>query len=252
MTHEQYTAFDTTRKNFSSYVETLNTRSPWLRELQEELRKTLGYEDYAIETPIVYNRALDEIGLQDQPQFIIVADNPGKNEQKEHNQRYLIGQSGKLAKSWFKNELNMDFYKTCLIINKTPIHTPKTAEISRLRALARAHSAKRGKELDELLYESQRFMANLAFTLHSALGCVAWVSGYGELKPGKIFSAWADETTRLYTGATDPLRESFWVFRHFSMNQFAIEYKKTTPEKNSPLARLASIGKANRLRILGW
>ncbi|MDX9826305.1 MAG: hypothetical protein RBT73_01035 [Spirochaetia bacterium] len=252
MTKTHYTSFDALRMDFSSYVEELNRRSPWLKDLQDELRQSMGYEDYAVETPIVYNKALDEIQARDQPSFIIVADNPGKNEQKAANQRYLVGQSGKLAKGWFAAELNMDFYTTCIIINKTPIHTPKTAELGRLRKLAHARSAELGKELDMLLEESQRFMASLAFRLHSALGSVLWVSGYGELGPNKLFSSWAQEIKRLYA-ATDPeLRENVWVFRHFSMNQFAIEYKRSASASNEPLSRLASVGKANRARILGW
>jgi hypothetical protein len=258
MTQTQYTIFDALRKDFASYVETLSQRCPWLKNLQDELRRQLGYADYEVETPIVYNRALDDIGPRDAPLFIIVADNPGKNEQKAANQRYLIGQSGKLAKGWFSAELGLDFYKSCVIINKTPIHSPKTAELRLLRKLARSRSAgsptKTGPEmeLDVLLDESQRYMAALAFKLHKTLGSVLWVSGYGELSAGKLFSTWAEESKKLYSGADPGLREKFWVFKHFSMNQFAIEYKKSAAAPDDPMSRLAAVGKANRSRILGW
>jgi hypothetical protein len=36
------------------------------------------------------------------------------------------------------------------------------------------------------------------------------------------------------------------------MNQFAIEYKKSTTAPADPMSGLASIGKTNRFRILGW
>jgi hypothetical protein len=251
MTLTQFTIFDALRKDFSSHVEQLTRRSPWLKDLQEELRESLGYQDYSVETPIVYNKALDDFGPQDQPLFIIVADNPGKNEQKTVNQRYLVGQSGKLAKGWFSSELNLDFQKACIIINKTPIHTPKTVELGRLRKLAHAHSPELGRNLDLLLEESQRFMASLAFRLHSALDSIVWVSGYGELGPGRLFSSWAEETKKLYADADPELRQRLWVFRHFSMNQFAIEYKKSAVS-GGPMSRLAAVGKANRGRILGW
>jgi len=251
MTKSQSTSFDALRMEFSSYVEALNRRSPWLKDLQEELRESLGYQDYAVETPIVYNKALDEIGPGDQPCFIIVADNPGKSEQKAANQRYLVGQSGKLAKGWFDKELKLDFYKACIIINKTPIHTPKTAELGRLRRLAQARSKNLGQELDLLLDESQRFMAGLAFRLHKVLDSVVWISGYGELGPGKLFSTWAQETKKLYADADPRLCQRVWLFRHFSMNQFAIEYQKSTPS-DGPMARLEAVGAANRKRILGW
>ena len=251
MRRGQYQAFEALRDGFRNHVAGLSARSPWLGDLQEELRLQLGYTDYRIETPIVYNRALDEVGRDDEPAFIVVADNPGKNEQKKTQNRYLVGQSGKLASGWFAAELGLDFHKSCIIINKTPIHTPKTAEIALLKKLARAKSPRLGEELDSLLDESQRWMASLGRNLHEALGCVLWVSGYGELRPRKLFGTWAEETRRLYASAPPALRDSVWVFRHFSMNQFSIEYSRSKAP-GSPEARLSAIGTARRLEILGW
>ena len=253
MKQRQFDAFDTLRSEFRSYVATLSAQTLWLGELQDELRIALGYDDYSIETPIVYNRALDDFGPTDEPAFIIVADNPGKNEQKKEQNRYLVGQSGKLAKGWFAAELGLDFQKTCLIINKTPIHTPKTAEIALLKKLAWQRSPRLGNELDAVLNESQIWMAGFARRLHEVIGCVLWISGYGELRPRKLFRPWADETTRLYADALPSLREKVWVFRHFSMNQFSIEYSRSTSRAGaSPLERLEIIGKARREEILGW
>ena len=250
MNRGQYRAFDGLRGRFRDYVQKLTVRSPWLGELQEELRVEQGYSDYRVETPIVYNLALDDVSIADEPVYIIVADNPGKNEQKKSRNRYLVGQSGKLASGWFAAELGIDFQKSCIIINKTPIHTPKTAEIALLKKLARRKSPQLGDELDSLLDESQRWMAGLG-DLHGAMGCVLWVSGYGELRPRKLFRAWAEETTRLYASAPAALRNSVWVFRHFSMNQFSIEYRRTEATCN-PADRLAAIGTARRKEILGW
>jgi hypothetical protein len=266
MTKPQYSAFNEIREEFRDYVNSLSERAPWLGGLQERLRRAQGYEDYRIETPVVYNTDLDDIGPKDIPRFIIVADNPGKNEQKTANLRYLVGQSGKLAQGWFRKELDLDFHGSCIIINKTPIHTPKTAEIAILRKLA----GRQVPELDALLDESQRKMADFAFRLHKSLSCVLWVSGYGELKPKGLFSVWAGEITKTYETAKPELRNSVWVFRHFSMNQFAIEYSHFQDEnpvmpqrsapmaesgassESSPMSRLAAIGEANRKRILGW
>jgi hypothetical protein len=80
-----------------------------------------------VETPVVYNRALDDVGPKSRPRCILIADNPGKNGQKAENQRYLVGQSGRLAEGFFRRELGRDFRAEVLIINKTPVHTPKTA-----------------------------------------------------------------------------------------------------------------------------
>lgn len=252
MERGQFEEFGEIRREFEAYAASLSSRAPWLGGLQEKLRVSLGYDDYRVETPVVYNRALDEIGPEDKPRFIIVADNPGKSEQKSANRRYLVGQSGKLAQGWFRRELGLDFYGSSLIINKTPIHTPKTAEIATLRRLAAEDSGKVASKLDGLLDESQRKMARFAFRLHACLGGVLWISGYGELKPKGLFAAWASEITALYAGASPALRNGVWVFRHFSMNQFAIEYKQFNGAAIDPLAKLEAIGIANRRRIFGW
>lgn len=252
MNSGQFEEYDKIRQEFKEYATSLSSRAPWLGGLQEKLRVSLGYDDYRVETSVVYNQALDELGPKDKPRFIIVADNPGKNEQKAANRRYLVGQSGKLAQGWFRRELGLDFHGSTLIINKTPIHTPKTAEIATLRSLAAEDSAKVAAELDSLLDESQRHMARFAFRLHACFGGVLWISGYGELKPKGLFAAWASEITRLYGGASPALRNGVWVFRHFSMNQFAIEYKQFEGPAIGPMGKLEAIGTANRRRIFGW
>ncbi|MFA5851481.1 MAG: hypothetical protein WC820_02160 [Spirochaetales bacterium] len=252
MNSGQFGEFDEIRREFREYTEALSSRAPWLGGLQEKLRVSLGYDDYHVETSIVYNEALDDIGPNDRPHFIVVADNPGKNEQKAANRRYLVGQSGKLAQGWFRKELGLDFHGSALIINKTPIHTPKTAEIATLRRLAAEDSGKVAAELDHLLDESQRAMAKFAFRLHACLGGVLWISGYGELKPKGLFSAGAREISALYASAAPALRNGVWVFRHFSMNQFAIEYKQYSGTATDPMEKLEAIGTANRKRMLGW
>ena len=252
MNSGQFGEFGAIRQEFKEYAASLSSRAPWLGGLQERLRVSLGYDDYRVETPIVYNEALDELGPKDKPHFIIVADNPGKNEQKAANRRYLVGQSGKLALGWFRRELGLDFHASTLIINKTPIHTPKTAEIATLRRLAAEDSYRVAAELDRLLDESQRRMARFAFRLHACLGGVLWISGYGELKPKGLFASWASEITALYAGASPALRNGVWVFRHFSMNQFAIEYKQFGGAAIDPVKKLEAIGTANRKRIFGW
>lgn len=271
MTKVQFEVYRQICGEFRAYVEELIRSMPWLVDAQEGLRQLKGYEDYRIELPVVYNLALDDIKPEDEIQFIFVADNPGKNEQKTSNQRYLVGQAGKLAEGWFRKELNIDFRKAGVIINKTPIHTPKTAELHLLAAQCGEHKA----EFLDKLKESERIMAGLAFRLHIALDNVLWVSGYGELAKGKLFAPWAEELTRLYTDPSVPsdqsvpsdlsvpsaIRDKVWVFRHFSMNQFAIEYKTECQRETvaaaglDPLDRyemLHKLGVANRRRILGW
>ncbi|HEY9054315.1 MAG TPA: hypothetical protein VIO60_05805 [Rectinemataceae bacterium] len=249
----QYAAFCSLRDEFKDHVAGLSSRCPWLRPLQEALRAELGYLDYEIETPVVYNRDLDEVAESDEPLFLIVADNPGKNEQKAAQNRYLVGQSGKVASSWFASRLGLDFRKACVIINKTPIHTPKTAELSLMLKLAARESPKLAEEFRRALIESQGTMARLALGFHKALGCTLWVSGYGELRRGRLFRHWAEELGRLYEAEASSLRESVWVFRHFSMNQFSIEYSAwDSGSSTTAMHRLEAIGRARRKEILGW
>lgn len=248
MTKEQFIEFCRIRDEFKTYVDELSAHaSSWLFPLQEQLRKIQGYSDYSVETPVVYNRALDDVTAADTIQFIIVADNPGKNEQLGKNQRYLVGQSGKLARSWFKAELGLDFENQAVIINKTPIHTPKTAELRLLRKLA----GQRLAELDALLAESQMKMADFAFRMHSFLDCYLWISGYGELNKRGLFTPWAEALSGYYENTPRSIRQKVLVFRHFSMNQFAIEYKSNQTGL-TVMEKLEAIGQANRQRILGW
>lgn len=251
-----YRDFLGAKERFSALVERIGREAPWLAETQEALRLELGYDDYRIETPAVYNLDLDTVGPGDDPPFILVADNPGKNEQKTANRRYLVGQSGRLAAGWFARELGLDFRAATLIVNKTPVHTPKTNELRRLAILA----GRRRAALEVLLEESQREMARIAFAMHGALGNTLWVSGYGELGSRGLFSAWAEEIVALYgRGAPKGLADRVWVFRHFSMNQFSIEYNAAMREDGgvgadprAAMERLGRIGRANRVRILGF
>ncbi len=264
--HRDYQAFVAIREEFRALVSGINSRAPWLSALQDVLRIDCGYDDYAIETPVVFNGELDDVGPETDPRFIVVADNPGKKEQLSINRRYLVGQSGKLAAGWFDKELGLDFRKEVIILNKTPIHTPKTAELRKLLAVA----GPRRKELAVMLEESQVAMARLAFRLHACLGCPVWISGYGELGSRGLFFPYAREITRLYASAPERQRDALWLFRHFSMNQFAIEMRlKADPvgdhaaeDSNTdippadPRARtlvaLRRIGTENRKRILGF
>jgi len=78
MTEGQFSEFAILREGFRDYVASLSAGTPWLGDLQERLRVSRGYDDYRIETPVVYNEALDELGPTGSPRFIVVADTPGK------------------------------------------------------------------------------------------------------------------------------------------------------------------------------
>jgi hypothetical protein len=258
MRREAYAILDSIRKEFRGLVAAWSSDNPFLLEAQERVRAKQGYDDYRVETPIVYNRALDDIGPESEIKVILVADNPGKKEQLASNNRYLVGQSGKLAEGWFQRELGIDFRREVLILNKTPVHTPKTAELAILARSAGLHR----QRLEALLAGSQAAMADLAWRLYGALrqadasGGTAglpllWISGVGELRKGGLFEIYRDELGRRLAKAAPELRSGVLAFNHFSMNQFAVEIKRKIRPRLPIAEELMRIGRENRIRVFG-
>ena len=256
MKRSVWNRFVKARDNYRGAVEELCRRLPKLRGVQRELlsRKAGASAGpaYAVETPIVYNGALDDVRAGDDIRLILVADNPGRREQA--TRRYLVGPSGKLAEQFFRSnpDLGIDFRAHAIILNKTPIHTPRTADLRELCRLG-------GPALATALEESQRDMARLLLEFHQALagGEAApqvWITGYSEMKRGGIFEAYTAALGELYgqAVAASPLREQIAVYRHFSMNQFTIDLRQQTAPGESVSAALERIGAAYRQRILGW
>ena len=172
-----------------------------------------------------------------------MGDNPGLNEQRADRRAYLVGQSGRLAEGLFKRELGMDFRREALILNKTPVHTPKTKELAGLiPAFA------------PLLAESQEYMAGLALRTASALGAEIWVIGYSELGKRGLFGLWAEALARSARSGDPGLGidpERILVFRHFSMNQFSGDLKRRRLPGETAMAALRRIGAEYRTQKLG-
>lgn len=229
------------RREFRSAVEAWTAAWPRLRAAQQAVADERGY-DYRVETPIVYNGALDALGPEDAaPRIVLVADNPGLNEQRADRRAYLVGQSGRLAEGLFRRELGMDFRRDCLILNKTPVHTPKTKELSLLP-----------KEFAPLMEESQRFMAGLALRAAAALDAEIWVIGYAEIGKRGLFAAWAEEFRKRYADmASTGKAPAVFVFRHFSMNQFSVDLASKRRPGESAMEALRRIGSDYRREKLG-
>jgi hypothetical protein len=258
LTARAYAALASIRDEFRALVEEWTAEHPYLLQAQERLRKARGYEDYRVETPIVYNRALDELESGSEIKIVLVADNPGKNEQLERNNRYLVGQSGKLAEGWMRRELGIGFRSEVAILNKTPVHTPKTAEL----AMLEREAGIRGDRLQALLAGSQAAMADLAWRLFEALRSdaaaggagpwpVLWISGLGELKDRGLFEPYRDALSRRLARASEAQAASVWAFNHFSMNQFAIELDRKARKGETRLEELERVGAENRKRVFG-
>ncbi len=254
MTDSQWKAFCDFKKIFIEKIDEWNKRCPQLQVLQEAAAKAANTPSYSFETPIVYNRDLDRFTRDDDIKLIVIGDNPGKDEQLLKNNKYLVGQAGKIADGFFKRnpELGVDFRKNVIILNKTPVHSAKTNQLK--------HIIKNGGvQVAALIRESQLWMAEQTAKLHSALcsgasgGGVApelWLVGYAELKGKGIFIPYRDKLKESYgvctagtdlagangTAGTDLLVSGayawskVYVFQHFSMNRFTIDLCKLTEE----------------------
>jgi hypothetical protein len=244
--------FSKARTHYRAEIEKLILEMPKLKVIQQKLINGRT-PSYTVETPIVYNSALDDVQPDSDIRLILVADNPGRREQMAENRRYLVGPSGKIAEKFFRDNpsLNIDFRANVIILNKTPVHTPRTEELKELRKLG-------GAAFETALDHSQRIMAKLLREFHQALACgtpsceggkvPVWICGYSEMKKGGVFEAYTQELKALYSDSG--LRESVFLYRHFSMNQFTIDLKRQTVKGESLDQALKRIGKAYREKFL--
>ena len=204
MNQKQWDIFCEFKKEFKEKIQEWNLRVPDLQNLQKIAAQDGKTPAYPIETPIVYNRDLDRLTMEDNIALLVIGDNPGKNEQLLQNSCYLVGQAGKLADGFFKRNpcLNIDFRKNVIILNKTPVHSGKTKQLELLIKMG-------GEKVQSLIEETQRWMAEKTARLHIELFNAAeteeektqvWLVGYSELKnkeaqlfevnyqPEKVFS----------------------------------------------------------------
>ncbi len=247
MTKDKWEYFCEFKDAFKKKIEEWSALAPELTQLQRQAAKLADNPDYSFETAVVYNRALDEINLQDDIKLIVIGDNPGKDEQLAKNNRYLVGQAGKIAEGYFRRnpELGVDFRRNVIILNKTPIHSAKTIQLNTIAKLG-------GASIAALIKESQIWMAQKTAELHDRLETELWLVGYSELKEKKIFSPYRDV---LKESCTDQAWKRVYVFQHFSMNRFSIdlnEYIKAGKKENAPLeSNIHELGHMHRNEIFG-
>lgn len=215
MTQEQYSAIKEFRKNFKAKIEEWKRAAPNLTGLQQAAAKEAKTPEYPFETPIVYNRALDEIAENDEIKLFVIGDNPGKDEQLLKNNKYLVGQAGKLGEGFFRKnpELGIDFRKNVIILNKTPVHSAKTAQLKYI-------AKNGGQKIANLIEETELWMAEETANLAKKLNSEIWLVGYSELKPKGIFVKYRDQLKKYADW------EKIFVYQHFSMNRFSIDLKE--------------------------
>ena len=256
MTNFQWECFNKFCTTFKDMVTQWNNQAKSLIIVQEKAMDFFKNVDYELQTPIVYNTALDEITQNDEIKLIVIGDNPGKDEQLIKNQKYLVGQAGKLGNNFFKNheELGIDFRKNVIILNKTPIHSAKTNQLKKFATFG-------GKEIEDLLKQTQIWMAQETAKLHQNLLKGSenkdypqlWLVGYSELKEKGIFTDYKNELKRQYQTSEEAKNAwaNVFVYQHFSMNRFSIDLKEfSTENKNLDLkTQLKTLGKKHKDEI---
>ena len=260
MTDNQWKIFCDFKNDLKKMVTKWQELFPNLKDLQKQAAIIAKTPDYPFETPIVYNLALEEISKNDEIKLIVIGDNPGKDEQLAKNNKYLVGQAGKIAEGFFnRNEnLGIDFRKNVIILNKTPIHSAKTSQLKTIARLG-------GEKISEFIKESQIWMAKRTAQLHIEMNnqilqenqTELWLVGYSELKEKGLFLNYRDELKKYYSA--DDKSKSNWqkvfVFQHFSMNRFTIDLKNYIEKKidNCKIDReiLHELGQIHRTEIFG-
>lgn len=241
MESRQFLIFSKFRDEFKNYCAEFNSAfQSELRPLQISAAKK-DTPPYPVENPVVYNTALDSITQDSQIKKIVIGDNPGKNEQLSCNKKYLVGQAGKIAQSFFQNhpEFETDFRENVIILNKTPVHSAKTAHLKQIEKEASA-------ELAQKIRESEIWLAEKTAELHQNLCRLSpdknslpelWLVGYGELRQNGIFAAYRETLKKSYLENQKADARLYWdkvfVFQHFSMNRFSIDLKNFAAKENT-------------------
>ena len=247
MTKAEFERFCQFREKFKNQIEEwkkqLSGQEANIKLMQKVLAKKDGVPDYSLDNILVYNKALDEVSEQDNIKLIVIGDNPGKQEQLAQNQKYLVGQAGKIAEGFFARnpELETDFRKNVIILNKTPLHTAKTKE---LLALTKDSDL----VVKQIFEESQVFMARETANLAKDLNLEIWLVGYSELKPKGIFSIYKES---LKASFEDFSKSKVYVYQHFSMNRFLVDLKENLDSSKNLKENLISIGENHRKEIFG-
>lgn len=231
MTKEQFEKFCSFRDEFRNQILLWNKKYNVI--LKGKIEELEGYE---ITDSFIYNKKLDEITKDDNIKYIWIQDNPGYNEMLQS--RYAVGASGKAGQNFMKNSgLISDFDKEVIVLNKSPVHTKVTAVLSKLK----------NREIQD---ESQKYMAELIFGMHSIFKCDLWILGISNLNG--IFRTFTENMENLYKNSS--LNKKMFLYYHFSQGQF----KKAYNSKESELGNsnkdeiLESIGIENRKKYFDF
>ncbi|GHV21732.1 hypothetical protein FACS189494_07540 [Spirochaetia bacterium] len=237
-----FNGFKKLAKEFKKLTGDIQKQIPNLQETLQQFVDNRDGPKYKIINPVVYNTVLDEININSDVKLILVGDNPGRKEQETG--RYLVGPSGKIAENFFKAEksLHTDFRKNVVILNKTPVHTPRTADLKKI-------NQSKNVVFDEVIKESQVKMARLLCGFCTLLNVPVWITGYSEMKKNGIFETYTESLKKILINESLNKTQVF-LFRHFSMNQFTIDLNKQKRENETTAKALERIGTGYRIKYL--
>jgi hypothetical protein len=187
-------------ENFSKKVEEWNGR---YGEELKAIQKTLVKSDEVVKHSIVFNKAMPSSEIK----AIIVADNPGYQEQLKSE--YLVGSAGEKVKNFIRDKKGWKFEENVVVLNKTPIFTPITKQLTKINLEIR-------KETQEWMAEEIAKLFNVFYENDNK--CELWIIGSGELEKGifKTFKEKFKENIKYWNKVS--------VFPHFSRNCFITDF----------------------------
>jgi hypothetical protein len=194
-------------ENFEKKVASWKKDNPNLKESIIEINSAEKKRtEYEVINSVVFNEDLRKIGKKG-PKYILVADNPGMEEQKQS--RYLVGLSGKMARNFFHvHGLVNDFESEVAVLNKSCIHTHSTRDLKKL------------KKYKDLSDQSQKVMADMLVDVQKLYNCDIWVIGCSELKRKGLFEIYLERLRKRYSEDAADLKNRIFFYPHFSYGNF--------------------------------
>ncbi len=231
MTKNQFEKFKKLRIEFREKI------SFWHEKYNEIFKEKIEQiEGYEITNSFIYNEKLDDLTEKSDIKYIWIQDNPGYTEMLQS--RYAVGASGKAGQNFLENTGLVDsFDKEVIVLNKEPIHTKVTANLSKLK----------NKDLQD---ETQVYMSNFIYRLHKIFECDLWILGLSNLN--SIFKAFKESMKLLYK--EDNLNKKVFLYYHFSQGQFKKAYNLKEKELNTNDTQkiLNNIGIENRKKYFDF
>ena len=231
MTENQFEKFVELRKEFKEKI------NYWNEKYNEILKEKIEHiEGYEITNSFIYNKKLDDITKEINVKYIWIQDNPGYNEMLQS--RYAVGASGKAGQNFLeKSGLVNDFDKEVIVLNKEPVHTKVTANLSKLKN-------------NDIQKESQIYMADLIYKFHEIFECDLWILGLSNLNG--IFKFFKENIEILYNESS--LHDKLYLYYHFSQGQFKKAYNSKEKELNINNTQeiLNNIGIENRKKYFDF